>query len=124
MWAEFQGRPREGKQAVVFTLRNSGQLAAMNMKKAALGCRVSISRTPMQARRMKALRATRCYQQREAQEVAKKQAGQPSCIIHMVDGSVIGGDYINLEFAQEWDAFEAARNPPQPEGQREGQQQQ
>ena len=95
----------------------------MNMKKAALSCRVMISRTPMQSRRMKDLRATRCYQQREAQEVAKKQAGQPYCIIHMVDGSVIGGDYINLEVAREWDAFEAARNPAPAQGQ-QGQQQQ
>ena len=96
----------------------------MNKNKRRLACRVGVERTPLQARRFKELRATLCYKQCEEQELAKKAAKQPFTIIHLVDGSVVGGDYITLEYARAWDEFKAASalhpQPEQQQGRRAG----
>lgn len=121
VWAEFRGQTRGGERLVSMELRDGGQLSAMNKKKSQLGFRVSVTRSPLQAQRFKELRATSCFKQREEQELAKKAAGQYFSIIHMVEGSVLGGDYITLEFARAWDQFQAASAQPPQGGQRERQ---
>ena len=123
-WAEFRGEAKSGDRVVAMELRDGGQLSAMNKKKSELGFRVSVTRSPLQAQRFRELRATSCFKQREEQELAKKAAGQHYSIIHLVDGSVMGGDYITLEFARAWDQFRAASAPPaageRQQGQAEG----